>query len=79
MEITDLPIEMQQQIKMQEGLESARQQSVMETEGKRAKLEILRMSKDIAMANYSTAAAGTTFGATDILSIASDLESFVNS
>ena len=74
-----LPEELQNQVDYQTLIENNRAENQAASEAKRAKLETLRMAKDIVMENHKVASAGTAIGATDITAMAALLETFVNS
>lgn len=74
-----LPEELQNQVAYQTQIENNRAENQAASEAKRAKLETLRMAKDIVMENHKVASAGTAIGATDITAMAALLETFVNS
>jgi len=74
-----LPEELQNQVDYQTQIENNRAENQAASEAKRAKLETLRMAKDIVMENHKVASAGTAIGATDITAMAALLETFVNS
>ena len=73
--------EMQAQVDMQTAIDDARSanQAVMET--KRAKLEMVRMAKDIVVENRRTQAAAdaTDITASAVTALATELTAFVNS
>lgn len=74
-----LPEELQNQVDYQTQIENNRASNIAAQEAKRAKLETLRMAKEIVMENHKVASAGTVIGATDITALAATLEAFVNS
>jgi hypothetical protein len=74
-----LPEEMQAQLDFQIAMDDSRHQKQIELQSKTAKLEALRMAKDIAMENHRTSPSGTAIAATDIIAIAAELQSFTNS
>tara|TARA_R110000803_G_scaffold44298_1_gene93767 strand:+ start:2219 stop:2449 length:231 start_codon:yes stop_codon:yes gene_type:complete len=74
-----LPEELQNQVDYQTQIDNNRMANQNASDAKRAKLEALRMAKDIVMENHKTAAAGSVVGATDITAMATTLEAFVNS
>tara|TARA_R110002072_G_scaffold54232_4_gene142393 strand:+ start:472 stop:702 length:231 start_codon:yes stop_codon:yes gene_type:complete len=74
-----LPEELQNQVDYHTTIDNNRMANQAAADSKRAKLETLRMAKDIVMENHKTAAAGTVIGATDITAMATTLEAFVNS
>ena len=74
-----LPEELQNQVAYQTQIENNRAENQAASEAKRAKLETLRMAKEIVMENHKVASAGTAIGATDITAMAALLETFVNS
>ena len=74
-----LPEELQNQVNYQTQIENNRASNIAAQEAKRAKLETLRMAKEIVMENHKVASAGTVIGATDITALAATLEAFVNS
>ena len=71
-----LPTELQSQVDYQAALEDIRSATQTRVQNKNIKLETLRMAKEVAMENHRNAPAGTVLTTTDILSIATDLESF---
>jgi len=71
--LEDLPIEMQQQIAMQKNMDDNRNASVRQLEEDRAKLETLRMAKDIVMENHRSTPPGTIITAEDVLTITEKL------
>jgi hypothetical protein len=73
MNLEDLPIEMQQQIAMQKNMDDNRNASVRQLEEDRAKLETLRMAKDIVMENHRSTPPGTIITAEDVLTITEKL------
>ena len=74
-----LPEELQNQVDYQTQIENNRAAHMVAAEAKRAKLEALRMAKDIVMENHRVASAGTVIEATDITAMAATLEAFVGS
>ena len=74
-----LPEELQNQVDYHTQIESVRASNHANAENKRAKLEALRMAKDIVMENHKVAPAGAVIEATDITAMADSLEAFVNS
>ena len=73
MNLEDLPIEMQQQIAMQKNMDDNRNASVRQLEEDRAKLETLRMAKEIVMENHRSTPPGTIITAEDVLTITEKL------
>jgi len=73
--------EQQAQLDMQNAVEDNRSANQAAIEAKRAKLETLRMAKEILVENRRTKAAADAvdISATAITSLASDLNTFVNS
>ena len=78
MQITDLPIEMQQQITMQKAIDENRNAAVKELDDKRAKHDAVRMAKDVVMENHRSAPPGTVITSENITSIAEDLIQTMN-
>lgn len=74
-----LPEELQNQVDYQTQIDNNRTANQDASDAKRAKLDVLRMAKEIVMENHRTAAAGSVVGATDITAMATTLEAFVNS
>ena len=74
-----LPEELQNQVDYQSQIDNNRASNQDASDAKRAKLEVLRMAKEIVMENHKTAAADSVIGATDITTMATTLEAFVNS
>ena len=66
------------QLQSQADIETQRQQHQLTLNEKNAKLEALRMAKEIAMENHRAAPAGTVLSATDIVALASELEAFTS-
>ena len=74
-----LPEDLQAQVDFEAALNAPKNEHQLAMQRNNAKLEALRMAKDIAMENHRTAPAGTVLTATDILAIAADLEAFTAS
>ena len=74
-----LPEELQNQVDYQTQIENNRAAHLAAADAKRAKLEALRMAKDIIMENNRVAPAGSTVSASDVTTLAASLEAFVNS
>jgi hypothetical protein len=75
-----LPIEMQNTIDMQNAIENNRAQNIASQENKRAKLEALRMAKEIVMENYRTSPSSSSpVSADNITAVADTLISYINS
>ncbi len=74
-----LPEELQNQVDYQSQIDNNRASNQDASDAKRAKLEVLRMAKEIVMENHKTAAADSVIGATDVTAMATTLEAFVNS
>lgn len=74
-----LSTEQQSNLEYQTAVDQVRNQHQLLMQAKTAKLEALRMARDIAMENHRTATAGTVLAATDILAIAAELETFTAS
>ena len=73
-----LSAEQQNNLEYQTAIDQVRNQHQLLMQSKSAKLEVLRMARDIAMENHRTAPAGTLLAVTDILAIAADLEAFTS-
>ena len=73
-----LSTEQQNNLEYQTAIDQVRNQHQLLMQSKSAKLEALRMARDIAMENHRTAPAGTLLAVTDILAIAADLEAFTS-
>ena len=73
-----LPTQMQEQLEYQLAITSAQNEQQTKIQSKTVKLEALRMAKDIAMENHRAAQAGTVLSATDIVTLASELEAFTS-
>jgi len=73
-----LPEELQNQVDYQTQIDNVRSANIAAQEAKRAKLEALRMAKEIVMENHKVSQAGETVAVTDITSMAADLAAFVN-
>ena len=75
-----LPIEMQNTVDMQNAIENNRAQNIASQENKRAKLEALRMAKEIVMENYRTSPSSSSpVSADNITAVADTLISYINS
>ncbi len=74
-----LPEEMQAQLDYQLAMDESRTNQQLAIQARTAKLDALRMAKDIVMENHRTAPSGTAITAGDITSIAADLEAFTAS
>lgn len=74
-----LPEELQNQVDYHTTIDNNRMANQAAADSKRAKLETLRMAKEIVMENHKVASSGTVIGATDITAMAATLEAFVNS
>ena len=74
-----LSTEQQSNLEYQAALDDHRNAHQVLMQSKNAKMEALRMARDIAMENHRTAPAGTVLAVTDILAIAADLEAFTAS
>ena len=73
-----LSTEQQSNLEYQAALDAHRNTHQLLMQANTAKLEALRMARDIAMENHRTAPAGTLLAVTDILAIAADLEAFTS-
>ena len=73
--------EMQTQVDMQSAIENNRAANQAESEAKRAKLEALRIAKEVLVENRrtKTAAEATDINDADVTNFAAALVSFVNS
>ena len=78
MALTD---EQQQEVDKQNAIEDNRASNIASQEVKRAKLETLRMAKDVLVENRRTQAASdaTDITASSITTLATELNTFVNS
>jgi len=74
-----LPLEMQATVDMQAAFDAKRNEHQLKVTAKNAKLEALRMAKELVMENHRSVPAGTAIAAGDITSMAAELEAFVNS
>jgi hypothetical protein len=67
------------QLQIQAEMDANRNQHQLTLNAKNAKLEVLRMAKEIVMENHRSVPAGTAMEAGDITTIAVSLETFLNS
>ena len=67
------------QLEAQAAFDAKRNEHQLKVAAKNAKLEALRMAKELVMENHRSVMAGTAIAAGDITSMAAELEAFVNS
>ena len=65
------------QLQMQADMDAKRSQHQLTLNAKNAKLEALRMAKEIVMENHRSAPAGTAMSAGDITTVAASFEEFL--
>ena len=67
------------QLEAQAAFDAKRNEHQLKVAAKNAKLEALRMAKDLVMENHRSVPVGTAITAGNITSMAAELEAFVNS
>lgn len=74
-----LPEDLQYQVEYHSAIEQNRTENMAAQDAKRAKLETLRMAKEVVMENNRTASAGTQIASTDITTMAAALQAYLDS